>query len=87
MERVNFERTNTVDNAAFMLGHHLEDKDASYLDSDEWKKLADKAFDSVEQYNLTMMGIVMAMFEDEDYPEHFVLSRDLHKVYAEIREG
>lgn len=71
LERNDFECSRAVSNAAFLLSGHLEDKDASYLDSDEWKHMEEKIDDVFCERELTYQAIIYMLNGEDDFPDRY----------------
>ena len=79
LDRSSYMFSRAVQNAVFMLDRHLCDKDASYLDSDVYKKFACKVQDTYAEHCLTQAGIIGSMLHDIS-PRHYMFNAD-HSVF------
>lgn len=81
LDRYGFECLRAVGNASFMLYKHINDKDASYLESDEWKKLVDKTENAYDENELTIQAVIYKLTGGYDIPKWFRIGRENEDLY------
>lgn len=87
-DRANFEILRASQNAAFMLNQHLNDSDVSYLKSDTYKRLQNRAEEAKLQQVSYLIGVIYCILNngDDDYkvPDTWEFKDENHELVYQI---